>query len=219
MALFRILGDLRAELRARLGFSAAGAAAGVNQEVLNSMLRSAQAMLYHAHDWAHLRKYEDKSIGINQYLIDYPVTANVERVRAISILDGTLWTPPLRKGIPPHAYTYQSNLRRPMHWEPYSQIEFDAKADKAYTARIFFLQNLGRFTQDGDRASLDDDLVLIFALADGKAHYRQPDAENYGKQREALLVKLKSKSWGQTRFRPEDYAECETEVWVKPVVV
>lgn len=216
---YKTLGELRSELRARLGFSAAGAAAGVNQEIINSFLSTAQVKLYWTHDWARLRRYEDKTVGLNQYLIDYPATANPERIKAISIKDieSGVFTPPIKKGIPPQLYTTQANTTRPARWEPYDQIEFWPKADKVYTARIFFVKNLDAFTQDAHRTTVDDGNVFLVALADAKAHYRQPDAKQYVEQAEALLNRLKAKSWGQTTFNPYDYTE-ET-VLPKPVVV
>jgi hypothetical protein len=210
------LGALRSRLRARLGFAAAGAAAGVNQTTLNDFLYTAQSTLYWLIEWARLRRYEDKTIGVDQYLIDYPTTAHRDRIKAISILDNNIWTPALKKGIPPESYTYQDDNRRPTHWEPYDQIEFNCKAEKEYTARIFFIKDLDRFTQDSDRATIDSDLVFIHALGDAKEHYRQPDWKRYADQRDAMIVKLKGKNWGKEVFSPYDYAE---EPLVKPTVV
>lgn len=213
---YKTLGESRAELSRRLGFGATGAAAGVLQENLNSILRQAQVDLYWTHDWARLRGYTDVAIGADQYLIDYPDACNPERIKAISVLDGSVWSKPLDKGIPPQAYTNQDNTGRPYRWEPYEQIELYPKADQAYTARIFYVKNLGRYTDDGDRASLDHDLIFTVALGRAKAHYRHPDAQGYLDNGNALLSKLKGKSWGKDVFNPNDYAD---EPLAKPRVV
>lgn len=217
MPAYRSLGDLRSELRARLGFSAAGAAAGVNQETLNSFLREAQNVLYWTHEWARLRRYETKTVGVNQYLIDYPATANPERIIALSLLQNGIWLPPMKKGISPQLYTYQDNTAPPNRWEPYEQIELWPKADQQYSLRIFFIKALDRFTQDGDAATIDDSLIFTVALADAKAHYRQPDAAEYKTRAETLLNSLRAKSWGKSTFSPYDYSE--EEVMAKPRVV
>jgi len=214
---YETLESLRAELRTRLGYSSAGPSAGVIQENLNSFLKRGQEILYETHDWVRLRKYEDKSVGVNQYLVDYPATANPERIKAISILDGTVWSPPLPKGIRPQLYTTQANTSRPARWEPYEQIELWPKADKIYTARIFFIKLLERFEQDGDVTSIDGGLVFTIALGNAKAHYRHPDAELYVGERDALLTRLKSKSWGRDVFSPNDYVE--EAALPKPVVI
>jgi hypothetical protein len=213
---YQTLGELRARLRARLGYSSAGAAAGVNQEIINSFLQDAQVALYWTHDWARLRAYSDISIGVNQYLVDYPTAANPERVKAISILLNGIWTPPLKKGITPEHYTTQANVSVPYRWEPYAQIEFWPKADQIYTGRVFYVKNLDPFTEDGHRATIDHDLIFQLALADAKGHYRHPDAPNFKARAENLLISLKAKNWGQSVFSPDDYDE---DPIPKPVVV
>lgn len=215
---YRTLEDLRDELRARLGFSASGSSAGVQVPILNSFLRSAQAILYWTHDWVKIKKYETKTLGANAYQIDYPTTANPERVTAVSILNGNLWTEGLRRGIKPEDFTYLDNYTLPTRWEPREQIEFNVKSDKAYSVRVFFVKALTRFTQDADRATIDDDLIFMHALGDAKAHYRHPDAKTYTDQRDALLIRLKAKSWGKTVFSPREY-EAIDEPLQKPVVV
>lgn len=211
---YKTLGDLRAELATRLGYAAQGASMGVLQGNLNSMLRQAQVTLYWTHDWARLRRYWDTTIGADQYLVDYPDTCNPERIKAISIKDGTVWSPPLARGIEPALYTTQDNTRRPYRWEPYEQIEFFPKSDTTYSVRIFGVKALTRFEEDGDRATIDHDMIFTLALADGKAHYRHPDAPTYVQRAEALTIKLKAKSWGQSVFRPQEYEE---EPLPKPV--
>ena len=196
-------------MKAVLGHGAAGAASGINNTLIDTHLRNAQTILYWTHDWAHLRKYEDKTLGVDQYLIDYPTTANQDRVRYISVYRGSVWSPPIPKGISPQLYTTQGNKSYPQRWEPYEQIEVWPKADQIYTLRIFFIKNLERFTQDADRASLDDTLVGIVATGTLKAHYRQPDAKVHTDASDALLIKLKGKSWGRDVFRPGDYVDSE----------
>ncbi len=214
---YRTLGDLRSELRSLLGFGASGAASGANQTLIDSHLRNAQTLLYNAHDWAHLRKYETLSLGSAQYLIDFPTTANPDRVSALSVYRGGVWSKPLDKGISPQLYTYQNNPSWPQRWEPYEQIQIWPLSDQAYSIRCFFINALLRFTQDGDRATIDDTLIMLIALWTTKAHYRQPDAAIHQKNGEALLTKLKSKSWGQSKFNPNDFTN-DTPM-VRPVVV
>lgn len=214
---YRTLGDLRAEMRAALGFGAAGAAAGANQVLIDSLLRAAQKVLYEAHEWAHLRKYETRQTGSAATLIDYPTNANPDRIKALSVYRGGVWSPALQRGIPPEFYTTQANQSWPQRWEPYTQIEIWPQTDQDYSVRIFYVAKLARFTQDNDRASLDDEAILLLAKWTAKAHYRQPDAGIYQTLAENLLQKLKARSWGQSTFNPKDYAN-EAPL-VRPVVV
>lgn len=217
---YRTLGELRTEMRAKLGAASAGAAAGPNQTLIDSHLRDAQTLLYWTHDWAHLRRYWTASLGVGQYLLDYPSdatwTCNPDRIRAVSVYRGSVWSPPIPKGITPTMYTTQGNQSYPQRWEPYDQMEFWPKADQIYSIRTFGVANLARFTQDNDRASIDDTLVAIVATATLKAHYRQPDAAGAEKRSDALLIKLKAKSWGQDVFRPNEY---EGEPLARPQTV
>jgi hypothetical protein len=214
---YKTLGELRSDMRAMLGAASSGAAAGPNATLIDTHLRTAQTLLYWTHDWAHLRRYDTDTLGMHQYQIDYPDDANPDRIKAVSVKRGGVWSPPLPKGIPPSMFTYLDNYTWPQRWEPYEQIEFQAKADQAYEMRVFFIANLARFTQDGDRASIDDTLISLVATATLKAHYRQPDAALSKDASNTLLLKLKGKSWGQDVFKPNDWIN--NEPLVRPRVV
>jgi hypothetical protein len=206
---YRTLGELRSELRAALGYGASGAASGANQTLIDAKLRDAQTMLYWAHDWAHLRSYETKQTGASATLIDYPTDANPDRIKAISVYRGGVWSPPLSKGISASMYTYQANESWPQRWEPYDQIELWPQTDQDYQVRIFYIKALDRFTQDSDRASIDDTMIMLVATALAKAHYRHPDFAEYKTAADNLVAKLKAKSWGKDVFRPDDWTQQE----------
>jgi hypothetical protein len=206
---YRTLGELRAEMRAMIGAGASGTAAGVQATLIDTHLRNAQTLLYWTHDWSHLRKYEVKQIGMNATLIDYPTWCNPDRVRYISVLRGTVWSPPLKKGITPQMYTYQSNVSWPQRWEPYEQIEIWPMTDAIYSLRIFGIRSLDRFTADNDRATVDDNAISIVSTSTLKAHYRQPDAQVAKGIADELIRRLKEKSWGQDIFKPGDWTEME----------
>ena len=212
---FRTLGELRADLIRRLGFGASGASAGVITANIDNFLLLAHKHVYEAHAWARLRKYEDKTLGAGQYLIDYPSDANEERITDIWVKVNGVWRE-VHPGIAKSDYTYQDNTSWPARYERYAQIEFLPIADQEYTVRIWYIQQLTRFTQDGDRSMVDDELVFLHALANAKAHYRHPDAQLYQGQFESLMGKLKAQSWTKKTFS----AGKEDEIpLVKPKVV
>lgn len=206
---YRTLGELRAEMRAMLGGGNLGAAAGLNATLIDTHLRNAQTLLYWTHDWAHLRAYTLPTLGLNQFLIDYPATANPDRIKWISVFRGGVWSKPLARGITPPMYTYQLNYSWPQKWEPYQQIEIWPASDQAYPLRVMFIKALGAFNVDADRASLDDSMVSIVATSTLKAHYRQPDAAIAKSQADTLIIALKGKSWGQSVFNPDDWINSE----------
>lgn len=206
---YRTLVELRAAMRVKLGAGASGAAAGVNASLIDEHLRDAQTLLYWTHDWAHLRKWEVKALGASQYLIDYPTAANPDRIRYVSVLRGSVWSPPLKKGITPQMYTYQSNPSWPQRWEPYEQMELWPISDQAYSLRIFYIKALAAFSVDTDRASVDDSAISIVATSTLKGHYRQPDAAVAKGMADELIRRLKEKSWGQDVFKSGDWTEME----------
>lgn len=206
---YKTLGELRSDMRAMLGAAGAGSAAGLNTQIIDTHLRNAQTLLYSLHDWAHLRRYETKNLGAQQYLIDYPETANPDRIRYVSAYRGGVWSPPIQKGITPSMYTYQLNYSWPQRWEPYEQIEVWPAADQIYPLRIFFIKAQDAFSDDDNRATVDDALISVVATATLKAHYRQPDAALHKSASDTLLISLKAKSWGQSVFRPNDWINSE----------
>jgi len=58
------------------------------------------------------------------------------------------------------------------------------------------------FTADGDKPTVDDDLVFMLALANLKAHYRHPDAGNYAGQFETHMGTLVAGTHGSARYIP-----------------
>lgn len=193
-----------------LGSGGSGAAAGINATLIDTHLRNAQTLLYATHDWVHMRAYDtSQSLGLHQYLLDYPTDSNPDRIRAISVYRGGVWSKPIAKGISPSMYTYQLNYSWPQRWEPYEQIEVWPAADQIYPLRIFFIKAQDAFSDDDNRATVDDALISVVATATLKAHYRQPDAALHKSASDTLLISLKAKSWGQSVFRPNDWINSE----------
>lgn len=216
---YRTLGTLRGIVSARCGFGAQGASIGANATLLNSFLQNAQYQLYWMQDWKKLTKWEDKAIGLDQYLVDYPTLANPERILAIAVNIGggsDLWRP-LDEGIRIEHYNTQDTNNYPLRFERYEQIEIWPKCDGSRTLRIWYVKNLGAFTADNDEATIDDELILLHATAAAKSHYRQPDAGTWGTQLDNLLARIRAKTFGTRRFHPP--GRDETDVLPRPVVV
>jgi hypothetical protein len=200
---YRTLAELRAELLARLGMAAMGASGGANVTLVDSFLRNGQAQLYRMQDWKHLIDYEDKTLGEEQNLLDYPTAGEMnegtaardKRILRIETLYSGQWRV-LKEGIRPSDWDTMDTLSYPVHYERYSQILIYPKADQTYTVRIWFVADLGAFAESDDRATLDDEMILLHALANAKAHYRQPDAATYQGQLNSLLASLRGQSFG-----------------------
>jgi hypothetical protein len=193
---FKTLEQLRTELQTRLGFRAAGETPGINRPIIDSMLQTAQQWLYSEFDWPKLTTYADRPVGVDQTLVDYPSDANNERVQKLAIQRSGLWMV-LRHGIEPTHYDSLNTRTTPTRYELRAQIELWPMPDQVYTLRIWYVKALGGFTLNADRATLDDALVLPYALALAKAHYRQPDAALYMQQWQRTLSRLRGQMRGQ----------------------
>jgi hypothetical protein len=200
---FRTLGELRAIVLARLGMGGMGASGGANGALVNSFLENGQRQLYELQDWKHLVDYYDITTGVDQNLYDYPTTgamasagcAQFQRVLRIETEVNNCWTQ-LREGISTDMWATMGTNSQPCRYERYKQILVYPKADAAYKLRVWFVADLGSFSQDTDRATLDDSMILLHALTNAKAHYRQPDAQVYQGQLDTLLGGIRGRSIG-----------------------
>jgi len=211
MPLNRTLGELRGELTARLGFGSAGVNNGQLIPIVNNFLFSSQTQMYWGFDWRALRAWVIKTVGANQVNVDFPVEINADRVDWISMKYSNAWLPPMERGISAEMYTSQDRTSVPTHWDMNSasgsqQIEFWPMTDTTYQYRVFGMAPLTRFTQDGDRSTIDGDLVVLHALGAAKLHYKHPDAEYYIRQLMDLMDAQKSNNWAKRVFRKGDDA-------------
>lgn len=220
---YRTLSTLQTELLARLGMGAMGASGGANATLTASFLRNGQAQLYRMQDWKHLIDYEDKTLGEDQNLLDYPTAGEMnggscardKRILRIETQYGGQWRR-LDETIKTEHWDTMDTQSFPSRYERYSQLLIYPKADQAYTVRIWFVADLGVFAAANDVATLDDEMILLHALANAKAHYRQPDAPTYQGQLNTLLASLRGQSFGFNGvYRRDERAPPEP----RPVVV
>lgn len=192
MALERTLLELRSDIQTRLGFGMAGQAGVVNAPIIDSMLRDGQNQLYEQFDWITLKRVQERNTGIDQQFYDYPADCNPERIDAIYMTWGGQLHE-LKEGIDwRDRSTNQGSI--PHSYERRDQIELWPVPQAQYPLRIEYVRQLGAFTANNDRATLPSGIVYLHALANAKKHYRQPDADTYASQLDALLVRLKARN-------------------------
>lgn len=195
----RTLGSLRTELMTRMGY-----AAQVNNpppgmtELLNSFLIEAQELLYWRYDVLRTERYFtwDMLTGVRLY----DLTANRDtctrkldprKITWVGISEGDGFWQPLHAGIEPILYYSESTSGRPSHYEIRQCIEvWPAPTDNSYQLRIKGYFDLEPFAADTDKTTIDDRLVFLLGLANAKAHYGKPDAQNYVAQMEAMMMGL-----------------------------
>ncbi len=194
---YRTLGELRSLLRTRLGFGAQGSSGGANQTLLDSLLQNAQVQLYWLQDWRHLIAYEDFTTGVGQTLYDFPTDcAQDRRLLRLEVNYAGEWSQ-LGEGITTSMRSTVDTRSVPARYERFAQIEIYPEPDVAtYTLRAWYVKDLLPFFDDADRATLDDQMILLHAIANGKAHYRHPDAKLYEGQLNTLLGSIRGQSFG-----------------------
>jgi hypothetical protein len=217
LPLRRTLGDIRADIQVRLGFGQAGQSGVVNAPLIDSMIRSAQNQLYHQHEFLRLKKTEEQPTGAEQQFYDYPTDCDIEGIIEISVKWGNRYHE-LTEGIDLSDRGWNP-AGPPQKYERAEQIElWPIPASTEYTLRIEYIQTLEPLTDTHHRTTIDSELVFLHALSNAKAHYRQPDAQTYASQLEALLNKMRAKNrsrqvWGKThRVGPYDYVDGSQDV-------
>lgn len=201
---FRTLGELRAELLARLGMGGMGASGGANTSLIDSFLRNGQSQLYRLQDWRHLTDFKDTTTGVGQNMYDYPTSGAMgtvgcsrdKRILRVETNVGGQYVE-IAEGISTSMWSTMDTRGQPACFERFAQILVYPKADAGYTLRVWFVADLLPFTQSDHVATLDDDMILLHAIANAKAHYRQPDAQIYQGQLDALLGSLRGQSFSQ----------------------
>lgn len=197
---FRTLEDIRRELSDRLGFGGAAGAGAINAGILNSFLRNGQRQLWDEVDWHHLIKFADKTVGYGQNVIEYPTDCDPERILEVAVQENGYWYQ-LERSIEWRDRDWMEDADRPVRWEAFATMELYPKADREYPLKIKYVAALARFEQDNDRASLPEDLILLHALANGKAHYRHPDAPQYAGEFNQMLMKARNRAQGKRVFK------------------
>lgn len=110
---------------------------------------------------------------------------------------------PLRQGIPPQLLDYATTSGWPSYYEIKQCIEiWPAPAATEGTLRIRAGFVATPFAADSDLPSIDDELVFLLALANAKAHFKQPDAGNIIQQFEIHLQGVVAGSHGAARYIP-----------------
>jgi len=197
LPLKRTLAAIRSDIQTRLGFGMAGQAGVVNSALIDSMIRSAQTQLYEQFEWLEMKAVEERLTGSDQQFYDYPADCNIEGILGISIKWSGRYIE-LKEGISLADRSWNPG-GVPQKYERRAQYElWPVPATNDYTIRIEYIKTLAPLNVDGDRTSLPSEIVYLHALSNAKAHYRQPDANTYASQLDALLSKLKAKHRSKT---------------------
>ena len=184
------LSNLRNRLAIRLGFSSQSANLPPGMtNLLNDFLIGSQRTLFRRFTSLQMRRFFRWKLvpGQRFYSLqdndESPLSGfHMDPVRPVEwagIQDTRNVWYPLMKGIPPTLYTMLQKSWRPARYDIGAGVEVYPSPDQTYWLWIKGFTGLGAFASDSDTTSIDSELVLLHALAMGKSHYGQPDANNY----------------------------------------
>jgi hypothetical protein len=187
------MANLQLRILVRLGFAnqAANPPPGM-ASLVQDFLTSAQKYLYKRFLQLHTKRTFRWKVNPGQRF--YSLKDNDENVLERVNLDPTrciewagiqdtrnVWYP-LIQGIPPQLYTMITKPWRPARYEIRNAIELYPMPDQTYWLWIRGHFGLMSFTAPTDSTTIDAELVFLWALANAKAHYGQPDANNIAGQ-------------------------------------
>lgn len=175
------LGALMTELRARLGYITSGGAASNNDQIIRSFLQEANDYCYEALEQPHYKRVAKIKMVKGERLYDYhndDIDEEIDpgNIQRVWLGDGENRYA-LTHGIDEAIRTFHTDLGMPERWDSYDgQLEVWPPADSNdYTLVIEYEGGKRRFEQAADLPSAPPRLVFLYALAQAKAHYRQPD--------------------------------------------
>jgi hypothetical protein len=208
---FSTLAQLRARTAIQIGYAAQAAnlPAGISAEI-NEYLYSAQKQLYDKYKSLRTeRMFKWTMIPGERY---YSLTAaegscvkqvDPKKITWVGFEDLNQAWYQLIAGINPLWYTRaQISTGWPTRYEIRSCIEIFPAPQAAYTLWIKAHFQLEPFAADGDRTTLDDELVLLFAVANLKSAKGKPDAARAMNQATARLKDLTAANHVLRRYVP-----------------
>lgn len=215
----KTLDQLRGDLRARMGFMTQGAAAGRNEPILNSFLHTAYHAVWHALEAGDLRWESAIVLQPGQRLYDWRDGAldreiDPGMVRSIHLQDGTIsWQ--LHRGIT-SAMRANADVGDPTCFDHLNgQLEVWPTPDAAGPVlKIYHQLGFMPLVNPTDRPVVDDELILLHALFNAKAHYRHADSTAVAELYKLALRQALMKAHEGQRYIVEQCAE-DPGHWVR----
>jgi hypothetical protein len=204
------LAELRYDIIVRLGYASQASNPPPGMAILvDSFINRAQRFLYRRYKALHTARWFEWPMVVDERF--YGVRDNADACSKkldpskilevwVEDLNGT-WLP-LRRGINASWYKGITQPGIPSHYEVRQEIEVFPAPDAAYTLRVKGHFGLLRLTEDTDFATVDSELLFLWALGNAKNHYGQPDAQDIAAQAQTMLRELIAASHGDARYVP-----------------
>lgn len=172
MARETTLTELARMFRDEVGVTSSPSVGGDWENIVFGLLRRTQMMLADEYDWPFLRVALDKPVNRGQRYYDLPDTLDMERISGVHYRNADRWEL-LERGIALAHYNeldpeLDQRFDRLLRWDVYGarQIEVWPLPAGDSLMRIEGVRKLAPLENGGDRADLDDRLIVLFAAAE-----------------------------------------------------
>lgn len=180
--------------------------------ILNDFLIEGQKYLYRRYNQLHTRRMFRWKVNPGQRFYslkdnDEDVLCNyqmdpLKQIEWAGIQDTRNVWYPLIEGIPPQLYTMIDKPWRPARYEIRQCIEVYPAPDQTYWMWMKAHFGLRTFAADSDQTTIDAELLFLHALANAKAHYKQPDASNVESMANNYRKELIAGTHGTKKYIP-----------------
>lgn len=206
---YRTLGALLTELKARLGFVAQGPASNNNSPLLKSFLQEGHDYIYGELNPSPMRKRTEITLEAGSVLYDWHNDIEDEdidpgTVQSVWLKRSDTDRYQMRQGVTEANRAYTSRADPTRYDTLNGQIEVWPTPITANKIVVEYLAPQPRFEQAGDRPGVPDRLVLLYAIATAKGHYRHPDAQVAGTTFTNMLNKEKIRQHEKRRYIVND---------------
>lgn len=187
-------------LRGETGRSTSVAQGQNEVEALKTLLRRTQERLYQDYDWEFLVIDRDESLVAGSRYYSFDAELEYDRVHTVWVQYSDTWRE-IEYGILPEHYNVhdsdaderQDPVKRWRHYEA-TQYEVWPIPVAAQSLRMRGVKKLVAMTSDSDVATLDDQMIVLFAAAELLERSNQRDASMKLASGQRLFDRLKGRS-------------------------
>lgn len=171
--------------------------------LLQRTLKRTQEFLYDEFDWSFLKVTRDIVLEAGSRYYDFPADLNLERVQRVDVLYSDQWRPVCRRLDLDHYNAHDSDdgeRQDPVQiWDIRDtgdgpQIEVWPIPATATTLRLTGIRALKPLVEDGDRADLDDMMIVLYAAGELLAAAKDDLAEAKFSQAKARRDTMQARS-------------------------
>lgn len=195
-------------LRAEISHSQSPALGQNAREGLIAILQGRQERLYQDWEWPFLKVDRDVTLSAGSRTYGFPSDMNYERIKTVSYLPepGGRWIE-VKHGIGPEQFNVVNSLTgqrgSPVRrWQWYEDNTFEVwpiPATNGGLMRFNGIRHLRPLLADGDRADLDDTLIVLYSAARILQRQKSADAGQVLEEAKSHYLKLRGQPIGSAQ--------------------